>query len=41
VATEPDIAKAPIMVDSSKWDVLEAGLKCIQGKKEKKGPGLI
>jgi 5-methyltetrahydrofolate--homocysteine methyltransferase len=32
VATEPDIAKAPIMVDSSKWEVLEAGLKCIQGK---------
>ncbi|MCP3884078.1 MAG: dihydropteroate synthase, partial [Propionibacteriaceae bacterium] len=32
VATEPDIAKVPVMVDSSKWDVLEAGLKCIQGK---------
>jgi len=32
VATEPDIAKAPIMVDSSKWEILEAGLKCIQGK---------
>ncbi|RKZ75648.1 MAG: methionine synthase [Gammaproteobacteria bacterium] len=32
VATEPDIAKVPIMVDSSKWEVLEAGLKCIQGK---------
>jgi 5-methyltetrahydrofolate--homocysteine methyltransferase len=32
VATEPDIAKVPIMVDSSKWEILEAGLKCIQGK---------
>ena len=32
VATEPDIARLPIMVDSSKWSVLEAGLKCIQGK---------
>jgi 5-methyltetrahydrofolate--homocysteine methyltransferase len=32
VATEPDIAKVPIMVDSSKWSVLETGLKCIQGK---------
>ncbi len=32
VATEPDIAKVPIMVDSSKWEVLEAGLKCVQGK---------
>ncbi|HSQ68301.1 MAG TPA: homocysteine S-methyltransferase family protein, partial [Polyangiaceae bacterium] len=32
VATEPEIAKIPIMVDSSKWSVLEAGLKCIQGK---------
>ncbi|AKH21200.1 methionine synthase [Sedimenticola thiotaurini] len=32
IATEPDIAKVPIMVDSSKWEVLEAGLKCIQGK---------
>ena len=32
VATEPDIAKVPIMIDSSKWTVLEAGLKCIQGK---------
>ncbi len=30
--SEPDIAKLPIMVDSSKWEVLEAGLKCIQGK---------
>lgn len=32
VATEPDIARVPVMVDSSKWDVIEAGLKCIQGK---------
>ncbi|VUD47299.1 Methionine synthase [Thalassocella blandensis] len=32
VASEPDISRVPIMVDSSKWDVIEAGLKCIQGK---------
>ena len=32
VATEPDIARVPIMIDSSKWSVLEAGLKCVQGK---------
>ncbi|MDP9300006.1 MAG: methionine synthase [Actinomycetota bacterium] len=32
VATEPEIAKVPIMVDSSKWDVIEAGLKCVQGR---------
>jgi 5-methyltetrahydrofolate--homocysteine methyltransferase len=32
IATEPDIARIPIMVDSSKWSVLEAGLKCVQGK---------
>jgi 5-methyltetrahydrofolate--homocysteine methyltransferase len=32
IATEPEIARIPIMVDSSKWEVLEAGLKCIQGK---------
>ena len=32
IAAEPDIAKVPIMLDSSKWDILEAGLKCIQGK---------
>jgi len=32
VATEPEIAKVPIMIDSSKWEVLEAGLKCVQGK---------
>ncbi len=31
-ASEPEISKVPIMVDSSKWDVIEAGLKCIQGK---------
>tara|TARA_R110002094_G_scaffold26274_3_gene38573 strand:+ start:3701 stop:7390 length:3690 start_codon:yes stop_codon:yes gene_type:complete len=32
VASEPDISRVPIMVDSSKWSVIEAGLKCIQGK---------
>ncbi|NOR69632.1 MAG: methionine synthase [Methylomarinum sp.] len=32
IASEPDIAKVPIMIDSSKWEILEAGLKCIQGK---------
>ncbi|WP_139556977.1 methionine synthase [Methylotetracoccus oryzae] len=32
VASEPDISRVPIMIDSSKWDVIEAGLKCIQGK---------
>src|SRR6266540_3334194 len=32
VATEPEIARLPIMVDSSKWSVIEAGLKCVQGK---------
>jgi len=32
VAAEPDIARVPVMVDSSKWTVIEAGLKCIQGK---------
>jgi 5-methyltetrahydrofolate--homocysteine methyltransferase len=32
IATEPEIARVPIMVDSSKWSVIEAGLKCIQGK---------
>ncbi len=32
IASEPDIAKAPIMLDSSKWSVIEAGLKCTQGK---------
>ncbi|WP_429613102.1 methionine synthase [Variovorax sp. W2I14] len=32
IASEPDIARVPVMVDSSKWDVIEAGLRCIQGK---------
>jgi 5-methyltetrahydrofolate--homocysteine methyltransferase len=32
IATEPEIARIPVMVDSSKWSVLEAGLKCLQGK---------
>ena len=32
VASEPDIARVPIMIDSSKWNVIEAGLKCVQGK---------
>ncbi len=32
LASEPDIARVPIMIDSSKWEVIEAGLKCIQGK---------
>ena len=32
IATEPEIARVPVMVDSSKWSVIEAGLKCIQGK---------
>lgn len=32
LAAEPDVAKVPVMVDSSKWEVLEAGLKCLQGK---------
>ncbi|HIO14730.1 MAG TPA: methionine synthase, partial [Chromatiales bacterium] len=32
VAAEPDIARVPVMIDSSKWEVIEAGLKCIQGK---------
>jgi len=32
VASEPDIARVPIMLDSSKWTVIEAGLKCVQGK---------
>jgi 5-methyltetrahydrofolate--homocysteine methyltransferase len=32
VASEPEIARVPIMIDSSKWEVIEAGLKCIQGK---------
>jgi len=32
IASEPDISKAPVMIDSSKWDIIEAGLKCVQGK---------
>src|SRR5213082_3208226 len=32
LASEPEVAKVPIMVDSSKWEVIEAGLKCLQGK---------
>src|SRR5574344_2074194 len=32
LVAEPDIARVPIMIDSSKWEVLEAGLKCVQGK---------
>src|SRR5258705_11576753 len=31
-AAEPDFARVPVMIDSSKWDVIEAGLKCVQGK---------
>lgn len=48
IAAEPDIARVPVMIDSSKWDVIEAGLKCVQGKgivnsislKEGEGPFL-
>lgn len=32
IASEPDIAKVPVMIDSSKWEVIRAGLKCVQGK---------
>lgn len=32
IATEPDITKVPVMIDSSKWSIIEAGLKCLQGK---------
>ncbi|RKF14425.1 methionine synthase [Alginatibacterium sediminis] len=32
IAGEPDIARVPVMIDSSKWDILEAGLRCVQGK---------
>lgn len=32
IAVEPDIARVPLMIDSSKWDVIEAGLQCVQGK---------
>ena len=48
IASEPDIARVPVMIDSSKWSVIEAGLKCVQGKaivnsislKEGEGPFL-
>jgi 5-methyltetrahydrofolate--homocysteine methyltransferase len=48
IAAEPDIARVPVMIDSSKWNVIEAGLKCVQGKaivnsismKEGEGPFL-
>ena len=32
IASEPDISRVPVMVDSSKWSIIEAGLKCLQGK---------
>ncbi len=32
IATEPDIARVPVMIDSSRWEVIEAGLKCVQGR---------
>ena len=32
IASEPEIARVPVMIDSSKWEIIEAGLKCIQGK---------
>src|SRR3974390_1140790 len=32
IAAEPDISRVPVMIDSSKWPVIEAGLKCVQGK---------
>src|SRR5215468_12009500 len=32
IAGEPDIARVPVMIDSSKWEVIEAGLKCVQGR---------
>src|SRR5690606_12086561 len=32
IASEPDIARVPIMIDSSKWDVIETGLRCVQGE---------
>lgn len=32
IASEPDISRVPVMIDSSKWDIIEAGLKCVQGK---------
>src|SRR5581483_8777465 len=32
IAAEPDISRVPVMIDSSKWTIIEAGLKCLQGK---------
>src|SRR3990167_211535 len=32
IAAEPDISRIPVMIDSSKWEIIEAGLKCVQGK---------
>ena len=32
IASEPDISRVPVMIDSSRWPVIEAGLKCVQGK---------
>src|SRR5690606_21201863 len=32
IGTEPDIARVPVVIDSSKWSIIEAGLKCVQGK---------
>ena len=32
MASEPDVARVPVMIDSSKWEVIRAGLKCVQGK---------
>ena len=32
IASEPDISRIPVMIDSSKWEIVEAGLKCVQGK---------
>src|SRR5215207_2219784 len=48
IAAEPDIARVPVMIDSSKWSIIEAGLKCVSGKpivnsislKEGEGPFL-
>ena len=34
IAAEPDIARVPVMIDSSKWEVIEAGLKCVQGNRQ-------
>jgi 5-methyltetrahydrofolate--homocysteine methyltransferase len=35
VASEPDISRVPVMIDSSKWEVIEAGLKCVQGQERR------